>query len=101
MKQSDAGLIVVAVLIAIFSPIFIMPLIYPAFQAFLPEGNIVLTPSLRITATLIMSVIDYGLSYISIYHTSYRNKVFFNIIFYIMIILWCVAMGVLWYIVVI
>ena len=101
MKQSNAVLIVVAVLIAIFSPIFIMPLIYPAFQAFLPEGNIVLTPFLRITATLIMSVIDYGLAYISIYHTSYRNKALFNVIFYIMIILWCVAMGVLWYIAVI
>lgn len=98
MKNTNTAPIFIAVLIAIFSPIFIMPLIYPAFQAFLPEGNIVLTPPLRITATCIMSVIDYGLSYIAIYHTPFRKKLWFIFLTYILTLLWCIAMGVLWYI---
>lgn len=101
MKRSDTVLIVVAVLIAILSPFFIMPLIYPTFQVFLPDGNIVLTPPLRITATLIMSVIDYGMSYIAIYHTSYKKRKLLNVMFYIMNLLWCAAMGALWYLAVI
>lgn len=97
MAKNDLLLIIVAAVLAIFLPIFMMPIIYPAFQIFLPEGNVILTPTIRITATILMSVIDYGISYILIYHTVKRRRIWFNIICYILTLLWCIVMGMLWY----
>lgn len=96
-SKNDFILIFIAALIAIITPLFIMPIIYPAFQVFLPEGNIVLTSSLRITATLIMSMIDYGLAYIAIYHTLKRKKLLFNFICYFLTLIWNIIMGMMWY----
>ena len=95
--MDDGLLIIVASVLAIFAPLFLMAIIYPAFQFFLPEGNIVLTPPLRITATILMSIIDYGIAYIVIYHSSKRKKILFNVGCYTLTLLWSIFIGFMWY----
>lgn len=91
------NLIVIAIIIALVVPIFLMGIIYPAFQIFLSEGNIVLTPFLRLTATIVMAIIDYGIAYIPIYYSDKRKHIGFNVICFILTLLWCMALGLLWY----
>lgn len=100
-KKNDILLTLVAILVAIFAPLFLMGIIYPTFQVFLPEGNVILTPNLRITATILMSIVDFGMAYLLIYHTAKRKKIVFNVVCYILTLLWCIFMGVMWYIAVI
>ncbi len=97
MKNTDYFLVMIAAGAAIFSPLILTMIIYPAFQVFLPEGRIILTPPLRITATIVMSIIDYAIAYIPIYHSALRRRVWFNVICYILTLLWCCFMGLLWY----
>lgn len=97
-KFDNILLIITAIIIAIIMPFYLMNVIYPLFQIFLPEGNIILTPPLRITATIIMGIIDYGLAYIPIYYTNKRKSIWFNLVCFILTMLWCMAVGVLWYI---
>ena len=72
-KFDDTLLIIVAIIVAVVLPFVLTSVIYPFFQIFLPEGNIVLTPSLRIVATILMGIIDYGLAYIPIYYSNKRK----------------------------
>ena len=98
-RSESENLLVAAIYIAAISPLWLMSFIYPVFQVFLPEGNIVLTPALRITATILIGIIDYGLAYIPLYFSSRRKKVWFNIVFFSLTMLWCIFGGVFWYIV--
>ncbi len=97
-KIKNVGLVWVAAVVAIMLPLLLAPLIYPAFQVFLTTGNIVLTPKLRIIATILMSIVDYGVAYIFIYHTPKRKKLWFNGISFILTFLLFVFWGYLWYI---
>lgn len=97
-RKTDLFLITIAVAVALVSPIFLSGIIYPAAQVFLPEGRIILTPPLRIAATLIMSLVVYGLAYIAIYFTDRRRKVRFNVVCYILTLMWCLFIGAIWYI---
>lgn len=95
-KFDNILLIIAAIIVAIIMPFFIMNIIYPASQLFLPEGNIILTPLLRITATIIMGIIDYGLAYIPLYFSNKRKCGWFNFICFTLTMLWCLAVGVLY-----
>ena len=101
MSKSDYLYLLCAVCIALITPILLTSFIYPAFQVFLPEGNIILTPPLRVVATILMAVISYALAYIAIYRTSKRNKVLFNLISFLLTILWNIFIGIIWWIAVI
>ncbi len=97
-KMKNGGVVAVAVVVAIVMPLLLSNLIYPAFQVFLPSGNIVLTPTLRVIATILMSVVDYGIAYIFIYQTLKRKKILFNTVCFALTFLLCVFWGYLWYI---
>lgn len=97
-KIDNIFLIIAAIIVAIIMPFFLMNIIYPAFQIFLPKGNIILTSPLRITATIILGIIDYGLAYIPIYYSNKRKCGWFNLVCFILTLLWCLVVGVLWYI---
>ena len=98
MKIKNILFIIGAVVIALVMPFFIMQVIYPAFKIFLPEGNNILTPSLRIMATVIMGIIDYGIAYIPIYYSNKGKSRCFNLVCFVLTLIWCAVVGVLWYI---
>lgn len=89
-------LILAAIAISIFLPGFITPFIYPAFQVFLPPGRIILTPALRIIATICMSIITYGVVFIFLRRTNVGRKIWFNILYYFLILFYCCFWGLLW-----
>ena len=103
INMKRAGIIVIAAIIAIVLPLALCKFIYPAAQIFLPEGNIVLTPLIRITCTIIMAIIDYVVAgFILIkYCKEWFGKVWPHLITGMLTFIWNVCVGVLWYIVMI
>lgn len=95
--QKDTILIIGAILVTLFAPLFLAKILFPLGKLFLPEGNIILTPSVRILCTLFMAIIDYILAYALIFHTKKRTKLFFNTIFFLFTILWNVFISIIWY----
>lgn len=96
-KARDQLLITFAALIALFVPFMIMGEVYPFFQLFLPEGNIVIPPGLRIFATIVMAAMDYGIAYLAIHFTSKRYDKPFIMITVGLTFLWNIFVGMLWY----
>lgn len=98
MKKKDYLFIMFAVIIALIAPFFLMGIIYPCGKVFLPPGNIVLTPPIRIFCTIVMAILDYSLAYIFIYKTAKARKKIFNITCFSLTILWNFFVGFFWYI---
>ena len=97
MRKKDYILIFVAFLVAFIAPIFLMSFVYSIGQLFLPEGNIVLTPALRITCSWCVVIMDYALAYVFIWFTSKRKKVLFNAVFFVLTAFWNIFLALLWY----
>ena len=95
-KPKNAILISFAVLIALIAPLPLMHIIYPAFQIFLPAGRVYLTPTLRVIATILLGIVTYALAYIPIYFTSKRKKKVFNIVCFVLTLLYCCLCGLIW-----
>jgi hypothetical protein len=91
-------LIIVAVIIALVAPLFLMPFVYRIAQLFLPEGTLLLTAPLRIVATIIIAVVAYGIAYIPIRFTTKRKKPVFNAVCFVLTALWSIVLAMMWYI---
>ena len=98
MKKKDYLFIILAVIIAIIAPFFLMGIIYPCGKVFLPPGNIVLTFPIRFFCTIVMAVIDYSLAYVFIHKTPKSEKKLFNITCFSLTFLWNFFIGFIWYI---
>lgn len=97
MKEKDFLFTLLAVLVALLMPCILACVIYPLGKLFLPDGNVVLTPPIRIICTIIMSIIDYVLFSLIINYTSKIHKRIFRVITFILIFIWNCFIGCIWY----
>ena len=89
-------LIFAALAITIILPVIITPFMYPAFQVFLPPGRIILTPALRIIATICMSIFTYSIVFFLLRGTNKGRKIWFNILYYFLTLFYCCFLGLSW-----
>lgn len=94
------GIICFAALVALVLPCVLSPLVYPAAQVFLPEGNIILTPAMRVICTILIAIIDYfAAGFILIrWCKEWFTKIWPHVITGTLTFMWCIFIGVIWFI---
>lgn len=101
MPKAHVWTIVVAPIMVLILPFFLEAFIYPAFQVFLPYGNIVLTPLLRVLATLVIAALTYLAVILVLHKGGWAETTLSKIILAFIICCYCFFCGFLWYIAVI
>ena len=100
ISYKESFTILGATLIALVAPLLLMAIVYPIGQLFLPQGNIVLTLTIRVICTTVVTIIDYALTYRIMKVSTIQRGILFNIVCFLLILLWNIFIGILWYIII-
>lgn len=93
-----------AAAIALIVPLFLCPIVYPAAKILLPEGCIILTPTIRISATALIAAVDYALTGVFLIKECpdwFKKKKWPHFITGYLTFLWCGFVGFLWYLIIV
>ena len=98
ISYKESFTILGATLIALVAPLLLMAIVYPIGQLFLPQGNIVLTLTIRVICTTVVTIVDYALTYRIIKVSTIQRGSLFYIVSSLLILLWNISIGAVWYI---
>lgn len=85
ISYKESFTILGATLIALVAPLLLMAIVYPIGQLFLPQGNIVLTFTIRVICTTVVTIIDYALTYRIMKVSTIQRGILFNIVCFLLI----------------
>lgn len=101
-RRSNEGknlyLVFASIIVALLLPILLGGFLYESFQSFLPEGSIVLTPKLRITASIINFIVTDLVTILLLKRAGYWKELFFLVIAGTLVFLWVAFFAISWYI---
>lgn len=100
ISYKESFTILGATLIALVAPLLLMAIVYPIGQLFLPHGNIVLTLTIRVICATVVTLIDCALTYKIMKVSKIQKGILFNLVSFLLILLWNIFIGILWYIII-